>query len=145
MKKYPIRVKVDVLQQDIDEGKCKNPNLCMDKLAIKRAIKCPHGYIKVANGRVSITRRPDYRERADLPQKAIDMIALFDENPKAVKPHSFWLTFRKTTKVVKRDKERVNKNRRENNQPSRYRKYNLHERVAGLAVDKEHIKKLAWG
>jgi hypothetical protein len=132
--RFPKRVKISGTQADIDEGKCGDPNKCMIKLAIRRAIKCPHGYINVKANRISITRRPDYRERAFLSDIAARNMVLFDKDKSAVKPFVFWAEFQRHTNIVKRDREQVNAARRKRRAEGRPDKtYSLAKRIVGLA------------
>jgi hypothetical protein len=105
----------------------------MIKVAVARAIGVPHGYVKVDATGISVTRRKDYREKSFIPRTAIKHMLQFDKDPTQVKPFSFYLEFRKTSPVYKSTKERreqINKARKGKSQ----RKYNISERIAGIAV-----------
>lgn len=131
------KVRISVTQADIDVGKGCDPNKCMIKLAVARAINIPHGYIKVDATGISVTRRTTYREKAFIPRTALKNMLAFDKDKTAVRPFAFTLTFHKTTKVYKASehrKEQINRNRRENNPPSRNRKYGLAKRIQGIAT-----------
>lgn len=108
-KKWPPRILIEVSKEDIDEGMCGLPNKCMIKLAVKRAIG-GHGYVKVESSGIAITRRDDFRERAFLPRPAQRAMVAFD-NKEPVRPFSFWLHFMKTSRIEKRDPDKVNATR----------------------------------
>lgn len=131
-------VMINVTAHDIEEGKCRDPNKCMIKLAVARAIDIPHGYIKVDATGVSITRRTDYREKAFLTHNALINMLRFDQKQQ-VKPFKFKLVFHKTSKVYKASEQRkaqVNAARHKRKAEGRPdKKYNLHQRVAGIAID----------
>ena len=141
-------VTISVTQHDIDEGKCKNPNKCMIKLAVARAINIPHGYIKVDATGISITRRNDYREKSFLSHNAIVNMLRFDQN-KEVRPFRFKAVFHKTSKVYKASDHRqkqVNAARKKRIAEGRPdKKYNLHQRIAGVAIDKELAAEINQG
>lgn len=134
------KVKVNVLQRDIDEGECRKPHKCAIKLSVARAIDVPHGYIKVDATGISVTRRTDFREKAFLPNSVKVYMVKFDKKL-PVKPFTFTAVFHKTSKVYKstaarRAQVNANRNRRlsEGHKPP---KYNLHQRVIGLSVPKD--------
>lgn len=111
--KYPSRVNVGITKYDIEHGKCGDPTHCMIRVAIGRELGLVHGYVKVDATGVSVTRRPDYREKAKLPKSALDALMIFDECGRLgldpldyVRPFNFALQFKKTTKVVKVSAER---------------------------------------
>jgi DNA-binding XRE family transcriptional regulator len=131
-----VNVRIVVTQAHIDEGACRDPNKCMIKLAIAEALGVAHGYIRVDATGVRITRRKDYRERADLPRKALHALLAFDRNER-VEPFDFMLRFRKTTRVVKSTPERrtqINAARATRKAEGRPDKtYDLAKRIAGVA------------
>lgn len=133
-------IAIQITQHDIDEGKCRDPNKCMIKIAVARAIDVPHGYIKVDATGVSVTRRTTYREKAFLPHNALINMLRFDQKQE-VKPFRFKLIFHKTSKVYKASEHRkaqVNAARAKRKAEGRPDKtYNLHQRVAGIAIDRE--------
>jgi len=136
--KFPTNITVHVTQQDIDDAECGNPNKCAIKLAVKRSLDMSHGYIHVDAGGVSITRRPDYREKADLPRRMRNWIVAFDRHLEygrpAPSPTSFPLHFRKTSPIIKRDTEQVNAARRKRVAEGRPdRRYPV-RRSAGIAT-----------
>lgn len=135
MSKFPKIVTVRVTQNDIDEGKCRDPNKCMLKLAIKREIG-GHGYVNVKGGVVSITRRSDYREKGFLPRSAVKAMLNFDEK-KLVKPFTFRVEFYKTTKIAdaKRQAQMNAVTRKRRSEPGyKAKKYTMRQRIAGIAV-----------
>lgn len=143
MKKFATNVRVYVSQHDIDDGKSCDPNKCMIKIAVARAINIPHGYIKVDATGISVTRRTDYREKAFLPKAAVRNMLLFDkpDTRNTVKPFSFIATFHKTSRVVRSSEERkarINLLRRRRAAAGiKPKKYTLHMRVRGLSAPKE--------
>jgi hypothetical protein len=146
-KRFPPRVRVSVTQDDIDKGKCGDQNKCMIKISVARAINVPHGYVRVDATGISVTRRPDYREKAFIPRQALANMLRFDKDKDSVKPFYFWLVFHKTTPVAKASeqrKEAINRNRRENDPPSKRKKYHLNKRIAGIAIDKELAAELGY-
>lgn len=135
MSKFPATIKVRVTPSDINEGKCKDPNKCMLKLAIKREIG-GHGYVNVKGGVASITRRADYREKGFLPRSALKAMLDFD-NRREVKPFTFNITFYKTTKITNRERmDQMNAITRKNRAKPGYKakKYTMRQRIAGIAV-----------
>lgn len=134
-------VKVRVTQADILEADCGDPNKCMIKVAVARAIGVPHGYIRVHATGIAVTRRQDYREKAFLPKTAYVNLLRFDFNRDAVKPFTFNLEFRKTTRVHHSTSERraqVNRaraRRKEEGRPDK--QYSLSKRLQGIAVTAE--------
>lgn len=140
MKKFPTHVRVYVSQHDIDDGKSCDPNKCMIKIAMARAINIPHGYIKVDATGISITRRTDYREKAFLPAPVVRNMLLFDkpDTRNTVKPFSFTAIFHKTSRVVRSSEERKARiNLLRNRRLAagiRPKKYTLHRRVRGLSA-----------
>lgn len=133
-------VRVHVTRRDIEEGKCTDPNKCMIKLAVARAINIPHGYIRVDSTGVSITRRNDYREKAFMPRTAVVNMFRFD-NKQQIEPFYFVLKFVKTTRVHKATAERREKvnqaraRRKAEGRPDR--QYSLAKRLRGVAVTAE--------
>lgn len=135
MSKFPKILPVAVTQGDIDDGECRMPNKCMLKLAIKREIG-GHGYVDVRNGTVSITRRPDYREKGFLPRSALKAMLDFDVGKK-VKPFRFKVVFYKTTKIktAARLIQAAEANRKIRARPGyKAKKYTMRQRIAGIAV-----------
>lgn len=135
MGKFSKTITINVLKSDIEEGKCKDPNKCMLKLAIKREIG-GHGYVHVEGGNVAITRRPDYRERGFLPRPALKAMLDFD-NQREVKPFKFKITFYKTTPIITAEtaERRYALLRKERAKPGhKQKKYTMRQRIAGIAV-----------
>jgi hypothetical protein len=140
-KKFPVNMRIHVNQRNIDEGKCGDPNHCMIKVAVKHAIG-GHGYVNVDASGISITRRPDYREKAFMPRKVRELMLVFDKwgrggrvGPCPVKPFSFKLTFVRTSSITKRDNGAVNAKRRERIATGwKQKKYDMRKRIAGIAT-----------
>jgi hypothetical protein len=135
------RVTINVSHTDITDSECRDPNKCMIKVAVARALRVAHGYIHVDSTGISVTRRKDFREKAFLPRIAAKNMYLFDDEDTAhlVKPFRFTAEFHKTTKVYKSSPERkaqINTRRA----GVKRRKYSLHSRVIGLAIPKDLIR-----
>lgn len=134
--RFPQTLTIHVTKEDIEEGKCLDPNKCMLKLAIKREIG-GHGYVHVEGGVAAITRRPDYREKGFLPRSARVNMVKFDKNKDEVKPFTFKMTFHKTTKIYKLSAEqRKEINKKVANRKANGWKMNRHtmrERITGMA------------
>ncbi len=131
MSKFPKTIRVHVTQNDIVEGKCADPNKCMVKLAIKREIG-GHGYVHVEGGVVSITRRPDYREKGFMPRTVMKKVIEFDQK-KEVRPFYFNITFYKSSKITAQKSAEKNKTLRA--KPGyKAKKYNMRRRIAGMAL-----------
>lgn len=136
--KFPKTLTIRVTQSDISEGKCRDPNKCMLKLAIKREIG-GHGYVNVRNGGVAITRRSDYRERGFLPRNALKAMLDFD-NKLDVKPFKFNVTFFKTTKIdnaVRLEQKKIIGRKVRAKPGYKAKKYNMRERIAGVGIGQE--------
>lgn len=133
------KVRVTVTEDDILKAECRNPNKCMIKVAVARALDVPHGYIHVDASGIAVTRRKDFREKAFLPTNVKDKMILFDNEALPVKAYSFSIVFHKTSRVyalTPKRKEQINKARRGKHR----RKYSLRERVIGLAVSPDVAK-----
>lgn len=148
--KFPKRQKIFVSDHHIDEGKCRDTNKCMVKLAIKEAIG-GHGYVNVDGGIVSITRRSDYREKGMLPRSVREKVCKFDRLEEArrqgrqpapgdeVKPFSFWIDWIKTTPIRKETAaQRVRANERMDERKAagwKKKDYSLRKRIVGMAAN----------
>lgn len=139
MSNFPVTIRVHVTKSDITEGKCKLPNKCMLKLAIKREIG-GHGYVHVEGGVASVTRRPDYREKGFLPRPAQRAMLAFDAGQE-VKPFTFSLKLIKTTKIHKYDSNqwahKMKKRDKKKASGWKPKKYNMRQRIAGIAIGGE--------
>lgn len=127
-------VTVHVTRDDIESAECRDPNACMIKVALKRALNLAHGYIHVDASGISISRNGMYREKAFMPRTAQVRMLAFDRK-EDVKPFKFKLTFLKTTKVTKYSEaatERQMKTAKSNGNSKK--KYNMRSRVIGIAV-----------
>src|SRR5262245_1255459 len=133
---FPQTIRVFVKQAHIDQAKCRDPNKCMIKLAVKEAIG-GHGYVKVDSTGIAITRRPDFREKAFLPRAGVKHLFEFDDG-KEVKPFQITLKFFKTTRVYKNSEDRrlqINKARVARISAGRPDKRSeMQKRLRGLAV-----------
>lgn len=145
-KQYPEHIEINITEEDILSGVCGNSRNCMIGLAVQRELGLIHGYVKVDATGVKITRRPDYREKSDLSDRAVNMLCAHDTakrlglNPlDYVKPAKIKLHFRKTTKIAPKAtperKAQINKARRlraANGNPDRisYKR----DRMAGKAI-----------
>ena len=139
------RVAINVSNTDIHESECRDPNKCMIKVAVARALRIPHGYIHVDATGISVTRRDDFREKAFLPKTALKNMLKFDKKQyDELKPFRFMAEFHKTTKVVKstaKRKARINELRNARLAAGiKPRKYNLKSRVVGIAFSKDLLK-----
>lgn len=138
-------VLVYVTNTDIHNSECRDPNKCMIKVAVARALRIPHGYIHVDSTGISVTRRSDYREKAFLPRIAQRKMLEFDGEaearkrgiPSKVTPFRFKVEFHKTSKVAKSTEERkaqINQRRTARKAAGMKEKiYRLHQRVVGLS------------
>ena len=143
---------INVSNGDIHNSECCDPNRCMIKVAVARALRIPHGYIHVDSTGISVTRRNDYREKAFLPKVAQRKMLQFDGEkearklglPSKVTAFRFTAVFHKTTKVVKSTearKARINELRNARAAKGiKPRKYSLHSRVVGIAFPADLIK-----
>lgn len=145
------KVRVSVSGSDIHSSECLDPNRCMIKVSMARALRVPHGYIHVDSTGISVTRRRDYREKAFLPRIAARKMLEFDREaearkkglPSKVTPFQFTVEFHKTSKVVKSTqerKDRINELRQRRSAAGiKPRKYSLHQRVVGIAFPKDLV------
>lgn len=123
-----------VTKEDIETAECRNPNKCMIKVALKRALNLAHGYIHVDASGISISRNGRYREKAFMPRTAqVRMLAFDSEKP--VSPFRFKLTFFKTTKVKEASEEQKESTYRSHKKSgTAKKKYDMRSRVIGVAV-----------
>lgn len=125
---------VHVTKDDINNAECGNPNGCMIKVALKRALNLAHGYIHVDASGISISRNGMYREKAFMPRSAQARMLAFDQQQQ-VSPFRFKVTFFKTTKVGKLSEEQRGKyTLRAKANKSAKKKYNMRSRVIGVAI-----------
>jgi hypothetical protein len=140
---FPKTMHFRIPDKFIVEGLCGLPTKCAVKLTVKEKIG-GHGYVSVDAGGVSISRRPDCREKAFMPKPLLNWVVNFDAwkeegaDPKAPnrpKPIPFTLTFHKTTKIVHRDNDQVNANRKMRAAAGKPdKKYGMRKRIAGVAL-----------
>lgn len=150
--KYPKEVEIEVTAAHIASSKCGNPTHCMIRHAVAEQLGLVHGYVRVDATGVSITRRPDFREKSPLPKGARDALVIFDEcgrlglNPlEHIEPFSLKLKFQKTTKVKKVSAERaeqIEKARKSRAAAGGKGKIYPTERFAGVAVSQRVARKL---
>jgi hypothetical protein len=145
-KRYPSIIKVRITKEHIENGECGNSRNCMVGLAVQARLGLVHGYVHVDSTGVSITRRPDYREKALMPGKLAKEVCLHDEakrlglNPfDYVQPQVVTFKFVKTTKIApKASKERrdqINKARRQRAAEGRPDRISYkRDRMAGIAI-----------
>jgi hypothetical protein len=152
-----VRVKVEVIQRDIEEGVCGSTSKCMEKVSIERALrkKDPRGgdhKVRIDAGIVKFALK-GYRWRGITPSVAKRSLIQFDKEAKArlkaekagvkhvskVKPHQYWLEAERMQKIVPFTRERMDQvnaardRRRAEGRPDRTR-YDLHTRVTGLGA-----------
>lgn len=127
-----------VTDDDIKNAECGNPNKCMIKVSVKRALNLAHGYIHVDATGVSISRNGKYREKAFLPHPVVRKMIQFDQvrlGGTPPKPFSFRLTFFRTTKVGKiTDEQRKRYTKRAKASGNSKKKYTMRSRVVGLSI-----------
>ncbi len=129
-------VTVHVTKDDIQNAECGNPNGCMIKVALKRALNLAHGYIHVDASGISISRNGMYREKAFMPRSAQVRMLAFDRKDD-VKPFRFKATFFKTTKVADAARRVITtKAMKKFRAKKSYveKKYDMRSRVIGIAV-----------
>lgn len=143
-----LKVKVHTRQSDIDNGVCKLANKCMEKLAVSRALseqlnlspdEITKLHVRVDGGHIRFNYDA-WRWVADTPIVAKDALIRFDRDKNAVKPHSYTITARQTTRVAPMTAERRNqinqaRNRRiREGRPDRvYSVPTIRERIVGFA------------
>jgi hypothetical protein len=147
---------IEVTQADIDNARRRSATDCMVKHAVARAINAPHGYVHIDASGVSITRNGEYREKSDLPRIALVKFREFDDEEEEagprgqskVTPFSFWLHFRKTSKIIKLSREQKdaqNLNRTTLREARRadgtLKQYNQRLRYDGVAMSEKKRKK----
>jgi len=152
-----ISLKVDVIQRDIEEGKCGLISMCMEKVSIERALRKidPKGgdhKVRIDAGIVKFNLN-GYRWRGITPKVAKRSLIQFDKEGKArdkaakagikfisrVKPHSYRMEAERLTKIVPFTRERMEQvyeareRRKIEGRPDK-KKYDLHYRVVGLGA-----------
>jgi hypothetical protein len=137
--RFPENVKITVTQADINSATCADPTHCMIHFAVKRAIG-GHGYVKVDARGVFVTRRDDYREHAVLPKHVYQKMLQFDRDKSSLRPFSFTLKFKKTTKIQKytaKQLEHRENTRRALRDAGKLKKWNPAERYTGIAFSEK--------
>jgi len=152
-----LKLKVEVQQYDIDEGRCGKISLCMEKVAIERALRLidPKGgdhKVRVDAGDVKFLLG-GFRYHGHLPRKPKLLLIKYDKERKereaaqkkgikfvsAVKPHIFNLVAEqgsKTKPFSQERKEQINEARRKRKAEGRpdNKRYDLRHRVEGLGT-----------
>jgi len=152
-----IKLKVDVIQRDIDEGKCGLVSKCMEKISIERALRNidPKGGDHKVRIDASIVKFAlnGYRWRGITPKIAKRSLIQFDREARArakadragekfvsrVKPHSYYFEAERLSKIVPFTKERYQQiyaaraKRLAEGRPDK-KNYDLHTRVVGLGA-----------
>lgn len=137
---------VDVIQKDIEDGQPCTASLCMEKVAIARALdrldpgaaaRNQHHKVRVDAGHVKFNFH-GYRWKAETPKVARRALIMFDNKTTRpnVKVHSYKLTALKGTKIVKAElsperKKQILKAQRER-QKAGQNKYMLRQRLIGF-------------
>src|SRR6516164_8959831 len=140
-KVHLLKFKVQVKTSDIEEGECRKPSKCMEKLAVERALKelFPHEKqnhrVRVHAGATTFNAK-GYRWHAI--QHRIDKSALIKFDKKqAVEPHSYTLEAQRKSKLVKATPTRrrqINAARKRRIAAGRPdKRYTMHDRVVGYA------------
>ncbi len=114
-----------------------DPNLCMIKLAVKRALNLAHGYIHVDASGIAISRNGKYREKSFLTKSVINNLILHDKpaTRHLVKPFSFWADFFKVGPVKKvSKKQRREYTARAKRNGNSKKKYAPRSRIVGLSA-----------
>lgn len=135
---------VKVCSKDIEEGECRDPHRCMEKLAIFRALTEMLGEGKVERLRLDGAQIKfnynGYRWHATTPKKAKVSLITFDAK-KPVAPHQYTVTAIKGTRIQKQSAERqhqvnlARKARIAAGTPDKQRTgQSLHQRVIGLGA-----------
>lgn len=139
-----FKVAVSVCNKDIEEGACRDPHRCMEKLAIYRALTELLGEGKVERLRIDGAQIKfnynGFRWHATTPKTAKVSLITFDAK-KPVAPHRYTMVAIKGTRIKKHSAERqhqinlARKARVEAGTPDRQRTgHSLHQRVVGLGA-----------
>jgi hypothetical protein len=139
-----FKIPVSVHTKDIEEGACRDPHRCMEKLAIFRALTEMLGEGKVDRLRIDGAQIKfnynGYRWHATTPKKAKISLIAFDAK-KSVAPHRYTVTAIKGTKIQKVSAERqhqvnlARQARKDAGTPDKQRTgHSLHQRVVGLGA-----------
>ena len=140
-KVHLLKFKVQVKTSDIEEGECRKPSKCMEKLAVERALKelFPH---EKQNHRVRVNagfttfNAGGYRWRALQHRIAKAALIQFDKKH-PVDPHSYTLQAQREAKLVqatptrRRQINAARKRRIAAGRPDK--RYTMHDRVVGYA------------
>lgn len=137
-------IPVSVHVKDIEEGACRDPHRCMEKLAIYRALTEMLGEGKVDRLRIDGAQIKfnynGFRWHATTPKKAKLSLIAFDQK-KPVGPHRYVVTAIKGTKIQKVTAERqqqvnlARRARQDAGTPDKPRYgQSLHQRVIGLGA-----------
>ncbi len=133
---------VQVLREDIEAGKCRDPHRCMERVAIARALKNMLGTNEVDRLRIDGAQikfnYDGHRWHATTPKKAKVNLIKFDAK-KSVAPHQYDVTAIKGTKINRVTAERqhqinlARKARIAAGTPDKNpTTHSLHQRVIGL-------------
>jgi hypothetical protein len=150
-----FKLTVEVIQRDIDEGKCGLVSKCMEKISIERALRKidPKGgdhKVRIDAGIVKFALK-GYRWRGITPKIAKRSLIQFDKEARArakaekegrqhvsrVKPHKYRMEVERMSKITPFTKERLaqvyeaRERRAAEGRPDK-RTYDLHHRVVGL-------------
>ena len=135
---------VGVTGRDIDEGKCRDPHRCMERVAIQRALESLLGEGKVERLRLDGAQikfnYDGYRWAATTPKTAKKKLIEFDHN-RPVGPHHYKVIVIRGTKIQKANpqrQEQINRARRARvaagTPDKKHTAASLHARVIGLGA-----------
>lgn len=136
--------RVDVRQAHIEEGKCRLPHLCMEKVAIAEALDKEFGANRAERVRIDGAQIKfnlnGYRWQCTTPKAAKTALIRFDHK-QYVKPHSYAVLAIRGTKIESQSAQRrlqineARKARIEAGTPDKPRAaQSLHQRVVGLGA-----------
>lgn len=150
-----MKIEVNTLQRDIDEGVCGLAVKCMEKLALTRGLieqlgikpdKVRHIHAKVDAGHMRFNY-DGYRWSADTPRTPRNALIKFDEDKRLVRPHRYSAVFVRGAKIAKMTEERkeqINEARERRALEGRpdkvYKDPTIHKRVVGYALDERGRK-----
>lgn len=140
-------IAIDVFQRDINDGVPCTASLCMEKVAIARALdkidpgaaaRGQHHKVRVDAGHIKFNYQ-GYRWKAETPKAARRALIMFDNKKTRpeVKPHSYKLTAIKGTKIKKGQplsaerKKQILQAQRDRQKAGRNR-YMLRQRLVGF-------------
>jgi hypothetical protein len=140
-KVHTFKLKVSVSQADIEEGECRKPSRCMEKLAVERALEkmFPNArgshHVKVHAG-ATFFNVSGYRWMCVQHRIAKAALIQFDMK-RTVSPHSYTLEAQRKSKIQATTSERrkqINAARHARIAAGRPDKsYTMHDRVVGYA------------